>query len=322
MEAAHFLGPERPVCIHRHIYKVAVLQKNLIGSRAASLGFQRIVAIVEIGQVLVMVPELGQIQRPGRTGGTQQLRIVGTLLQQTAAAVFFIHSKHILFHRRDEQVQHSRLFNRIARIIVAIIALQTVVCQIEVCDRDRDVRERYAVGRYELVVVRQGKQNRRRTEILTVVICILLHNADINRSFGNAVLEDKRLLTNKLRVKRGELLYLAQRRMHNDVVASIRRKLDARQVKLLARLIGFFVAAGDFELVENRFSALHRTVCSLCPVLPAGIRSVQQRYNRSVFELVCRFHGGQLVRVRAERIICTVLVQLTDAPRLRQIACT
>ena len=297
---------EARIAEHRHVHEIAVFQDDLVRRRAhGAVRLHRVLAVDVIDQVRAVVPEAGHIHMARAARNRQP---VGWDRQPTLAARILAQTEAVALERGDEQVQHRRLFDELA-VFVVVVRLQTVLREIKIRHLQWHVgKHGIARAGLERVVVGQGEQDLHGLEVLAVGVGVVLVDGKRDRRFANAIPEGNCLCADKLRVKRVKLLYILQTQLHACVIAPIRRKLDARQVKLFALFIGRFIAAGDFEPVENRLSAVYGAICSLRPVLPAGIRSVQQTYSRSVFELVCCFLCSQLVRVRSERIIGTIQI--------------
>ena len=147
LEASVGVTPEAPVVEHRHVHHVAIFQDDPVRRGAGAARHDGVHMVHIIGQVLIVAPELRHVHTSGATGHGKR---VSAYRQLAAVQV-------LLLQHFDEQVQHRRL---LARVRTGVFA-QTVVIQIKILHRYRDIGQRFAAGAgFVLPVIRQGKINR------------------------------------------------------------------------------------------------------------------------------------------------------------------
>ena len=147
LEARVGVTPEAPVVEHRHVHHVAIFQDDPVRRGAGAARHDGVHMVHIIGQVLIVAPELRHVHTSGATGHGKR---VSAYRQLAAVQV-------LLLQHFDEQVQHRRL---LARVRTGVFA-QTVVIQIKILHRYRDIGQRFAAGAvFVLPVIRQGEINR------------------------------------------------------------------------------------------------------------------------------------------------------------------
>ena len=147
LEASVGVTPEAPVVEHRHVHHVAIFQDDPVRRGAGAARHDGVHMVHIIGQVLIVAPELRHVHTSGGTGHGKR---VSAYRQLAAVQV-------LLLQHFDEQVQHRGL---LACVRTGVFA-QTVVIQIKILHRYRDIGQRFAAGAvFVLPVIRQGEINR------------------------------------------------------------------------------------------------------------------------------------------------------------------
>ena len=113
-EAALILFPEIPVVIHGDLNHVSVIQNDPVGSCAYFFTHKRIFVVHEIGEILIVIPELLHIHVSGRPGNSQQIWV---FLQHTFSAFILWQTEIILLQRGNKQVQACRLLKRLCALV-------------------------------------------------------------------------------------------------------------------------------------------------------------------------------------------------------------